>query len=385
MTPERFRAHFPQLDAGLAHFAGCSQGAVPDVSEQAVAGYLAALRRKGTAWEEAVGAVEDARAGFAALVGAPAHTVAVLPDVTACAYQVASTLDWARLPGLVTCDAEFPTVAQVWLAQRPRGAHLVVARSPQDTAGAYRALTSGGGVGLVSVPLVSFRDGTRLPVRRCADAARAAGARVFVDASQGVGALRVDVGALDCDYLAATATKHLLGLPGLAFLYVRDGLTDPVAPTLTGWFGRPDPFAMRAEVDYPAQARRLQTGTPAIPSAYAAAASLGLLARVDRDALDAYTAALTEELDAALRAAGERVLSPRDPAARGPMVALRDDAPHRLAGWLAVRGVAASPRLDALRLSVHYYTAREDVARVVALVSAYRAEHPGVTGAPAGR
>ena len=36
--------------------------------------------------------------------------------------------------------------------------------------------------------------------------------------------LPVDVDELSCDYLVAGTCKYLLGLPGVAFLYVRDGV-----------------------------------------------------------------------------------------------------------------------------------------------------------------
>ena len=63
---------------------------------------------------------------------------------------------------------------------------------------------------------------------RCA---HARGARVFVDAYQAVGVLPVNVDELGCDYLVAGTCKYLLGLPGVAFLYVRDGVAD-------GWIRR---------------------------------------------------------------------------------------------------------------------------------------------------
>ncbi|MDA8207101.1 MAG: aminotransferase class V-fold PLP-dependent enzyme [Thermaerobacter sp.] len=50
------------------------------------------------------------------------------------------------------------------------------------------------------MPLAAYANGLRLPVRAIADAAQRAGARVVVDAYQGVGVIPVDVRTLSAHY-----------------------------------------------------------------------------------------------------------------------------------------------------------------------------------------
>lgn len=73
--------------------------------------------------------------------------------------------------------------------------------------------------------------------------------------------------------LAAGTRKYLLGIPGMAFLYVRKELADALKPKTSAWFGRESGF----DAAYAKGARRFQTGTPAFVSIYAAAAALSLL------------------------------------------------------------------------------------------------------------
>ena len=47
------------------------------------------------------------------------------------------------------------------------------------------------------------------------------GALLFVDAYQTLGTMPIDVRALGVDFLAAGNLKFLMGIPGIAFLYVR--------------------------------------------------------------------------------------------------------------------------------------------------------------------
>ncbi|MGH3327401.1 MAG: aminotransferase class V-fold PLP-dependent enzyme [Streptomycetales bacterium] len=277
--------------------------------------------------------------------GCAAREVAALANASECAFQVASTLCWERRPTIVTCDREFPSVAHVWLAQRARGGQVTYApeRDGVVDAGDYLRLIDER-TALVSVPLVSYRNGAQLPIAEITRRAREVGARVFVDAYQAAGVLPVDVRELGCDYLVAGTLKYLLGAPGLALLYVRDGLAQDRDPQLTGWFGRRDPFAFDPrELDSPGAARRYETGTPAIPTAYASRAGMSLIEEIDRDAVQTHVAALAAALTDDLRRGGETLYSPHDAARRGPMVAVLTGDPEHLGGFSPAAGCWPAP------------------------------------------
>ncbi|MGH3586732.1 MAG: aminotransferase class V-fold PLP-dependent enzyme, partial [Pseudonocardia sp.] len=308
-------------------------------------------------------------------IGAEVDEVAVVSSASQGAYQVASTQGVGERTRLVTTDLEFPSVAHVWLAQRARGAEVVhvPAGAGTVTADDYARVIDER-TSLVSVPLVSYATGARQPAREVIALARERGARTVVDAYQGAGVEPVDVRELGCDYLICGALKYLLGISGIAFLYVRGGVRDDVPPVQTGWFGRVDPFAFDPRsIDYPEEARRFESGTPSVPSAYGAVAGLDLIGELDLSAVREHIGGLSAQLDSRLRAAGERLGSPAEPTLRGPMVALTDPDPGALAGFLAARRIVASPRGRNVRLSLHYYNDESDVERVVDAVRAYRA------------
>jgi selenocysteine lyase/cysteine desulfurase len=292
-----------------------------------------------------------------------------VPNATVGAYQVASGIDWSRR-GRVVCDqADFPSVAHVWLAQRAAGADVRFAGSVDE-----QLSLIGDRVAMVSVPLVDYADGRRRPVRRIADAAHEAGARVFVDAYQAVGVEPVDVRQLDCDFLVAGCMKYLLGLPGLAFLYARSPAGADRLPVLTGWFGRVDPFAFDARrLDFPAAARRFETGTPAIPACYASSAGLRLVGGLDLRVVRNHVLRLTTLATTLLTAQGEAVRASA-PDERGAHIGLADPDPARLATWLAGRRIVTSPHGDLLRLSFHFYNDARDVEALCDAVAEYRCE-----------
>ncbi|MFC0437852.1 aminotransferase class V-fold PLP-dependent enzyme [Kutzneria buriramensis] len=373
LTSEEFRLRFPAL-RDMTYLASCSQGALSDTLATALLEFQHTLLRYGAPWERWMGQVDTARRLFAEMINADADEVAVLPTVSAAAYQVASTRDFAARPTIVTTDMEFPSVAHVWLAQRANGAAVrhVADRSGVVPAEDYIAAIDET-CGLVSVPLISYRNGVRLPVDAVLERARAAGATTFVDAYQGAGVEPIDVREIGCDFLAAGALKYVLGIPGIAFLYVRGGLRDERDPQATGWFGRQNPFSFDSRhLDYPAGARRFESGTPAIPAAYGAVAGMTVLGSVEPKAVRAHVSELGQHAQDSLIALGERLWSPADPALRGPQVALMDADPAKLAGFLSSRGIVTSPRGDLLRIALHYYNSPEDVDTVVAAIREYR-------------
>jgi selenocysteine lyase/cysteine desulfurase len=373
VTPEEFRLRFPALQ-DMTYFASCSQGALSDTLTTALLEFQHTLLRYGAPWERWTREVELARQLFARMIHATADEIAVVPSVSAAAYQVASTRDWRSRPRVVTTDVEFPSVAHVWLAQRGNGAEVsyVEDRSgvvyPED----YDALIDET-CGLVSVPLISYRNGARLPVRSVIEKARDVGALTFVDAYQGAGVEPINVRELGCDFLAAGSLKYMLGIPGIAFLYVRDGLEDSHEPPATGWFGRRDPFAFDPRhIDYPANARRFESGTPSIPSVYGAVAGMRVLGSLEPAAVRDHIAELGQQAHDTLIADGERLWSPAEKSFRGPQVALMDANPVDPAAYLAGRGIITSPRGELLRIALHYYNTSEDLRTIVAALREYR-------------
>ncbi|GGB31200.1 putative aminotransferase YcbU [Flexivirga endophytica] len=373
-TPAEFRARFPGLH-DTVHLASCSQGALSDRVAAAMLDFQHSILQHGAPWDLWMAKVAQARAAFARLIGADVDEIAVVSSASEAAYQVASTQDWSRCPRIVTTDMEFPSVAHVWLAQRSRGGEVEYVADHDGVVDADDYIAEiDERSGLVSVPLISYRNGLRLPVREVAAHAHAQGAKVFVDAYQGLGVEPVNVDELGCDYLACGSLKYLLGIPGIAFLYVRAGTRDDVAPSMTGWFGRANPFAFDPRtIDYPDHARRFETGTPSIPSAYGAVAGLEMLELVDPHVIRDHLGQLTRSLHGRLAEAGETLWSPADDSMRGPQVALRCTDPDDLNAYLKERRIFASPRGDVIRMSFHYYNDESDVTAVVRAIAAYRA------------
>lgn len=163
ISPETFRAQFPGLERTV-HLASCSQGALFRELAGDLLDFQSSIVEHGAPWDLWMIKVEQARALFAEFIGASPDEIAVVSSATEAAYHVASTQVYSERAAIVTTDLEFPSVGHVWLAQAARGARTVHVpeRSgvvdPEDYEAAIDERTK-----LVSVPLVTYRNGARLP------------------------------------------------------------------------------------------------------------------------------------------------------------------------------------------------------------------------------
>jgi selenocysteine lyase/cysteine desulfurase len=160
--------------------------------------------------------------------------------------------------------------------------------------------------------------------------------------------------------------KYLLAAAGIGFLYVRQDLISRFEPTVTGWFGRVNPFAFRIDaLDWPKGAKRFESGTPPVPCAYAALAALTLLDRIGYETVGRQVERLASRFASVAADSGFVVRTPTAPGSRGPLVVVQSvDAP-KLVEKLAGRGIIASCRGNGLRVSFHAYNTESDADEVV--------------------
>jgi selenocysteine lyase/cysteine desulfurase len=377
LSPAQFRSRFPICQRRI-YVNSCSQGALSIDVEAAMHEYAQSWHERGSPWELWVEKVEQLRARFAASIGADRDEVAVVPSASAGINAVASALEFpgassrsrgshAPRSGVVLGEFEFPTMAQIWLAQQRRGAEIRWVRAAGDRldVDAYERMIDERTL-IVPATHVCFRNGHRTDIAQLTQAAHRHGALVFVDDYQRTGSGPLDVHALGVDFLVTGCLKYLIAAAGIAFLYVRRDLIQRLEPTVTGWFGRVNPFAFRIdEIDWPAAATRFESGTPPVVNAYLGIAALDLLDRIGYPNIGQHVARLVERFRSAAESAGFVVPTPLERERRGPLVVVQcTDAPAMVLR-LAERGIIASARGNGLRVSFHAYNDEGDVDAVM--------------------
>jgi selenocysteine lyase/cysteine desulfurase len=358
------RARIPVL-ADSIPLANCSHAPRTDQARQAVEDYVANWGRAVMDWDAWMEQVDQAKAEFAALIHASVEEVAVMPSVTAAAGVVASAFDHARPRNRVlVSEAEFPTVGHVWLARERYGADVrwVPLRDGVVPERGYAELLDDR-TQLVCACHAFYQNGFRQDVRAIARRAHEQGALIFVDAYQTVGLHPVDVRALEVDFLTSGAHKFLMGIPGIAFLYVKRELIDRLEPAFTGWFGREDIFAFDPKrLDWAPTANRFEMATPPVVNAYVARAGIGLIREIGCEAIREWTDSLSQRLIDGGLARGLEIYGTTDVARKTATTAFvcpgnADVIEKRL----LERRIHAAARGRVIRLAPHYYNSTEDI------------------------
>jgi len=223
------------------------------------------------------------------LLGAQRRNIALAQNSTVAFTQALGAFDFAAGDSILTSRADYASNQIMYLSLAARLGVDVVRAPDLPTGGvdpdAVRDRVRRRRPSLVALTWVPTNSGLVQNVAAVGEVCRSAEVPYLVDACQAVGQIPVDVGAIGCDYLAATARKFLRGPRGIGFLYVADRtLAAGAYPLLVDMHGAtwtdPDRFALTPD------ARRFESWEVA----FALALGLGATARYALDTVGIETA-----------------------------------------------------------------------------------------------
>jgi selenocysteine lyase/cysteine desulfurase len=340
--------------------------------------YLEDRLQVGANWDVWVTKNDAVRAAMARVLGATSDEIAVTASASAGLNALATALQFTGDRNkVVTSDFEFPTNAQIWHAQEPRGARVVHVRRDADGYIPPEAFAKhiDEQTKLVAITHVCFRNGARLDIPGIVRLAREKGALVLLDCYQSVGSVDIDVKKLDVDFAVGGMLKYLLGTAGIGFLYVRDSLVRALHPTHSGWFSQENIFAMDITANRPASnARRFEAGTPPVVNCYASEAGLKIILDVGTPAIERRIRALTQRCMDQLREIGWASVTPAADERRGAMICVPSRASGQLSQELMRRNIYTSNRDANLRICLHFYNNDEDVDVLVTALRELRTQ-----------
>ncbi|NSC20977.1 aminotransferase class V-fold PLP-dependent enzyme [Streptomyces albus subsp. chlorinus] len=296
---------------------------------------------------------DEARALFARIVGTTPDRVALGSAVSTHTGLIAASLP----PGahVLAPEGEFSSVVNPFTVRED----VTLRTVPLDTlADEVDDATT-----LVALSAVQSVDGRIADLAAVREAARAAGARILLDATQAAGWLPLSADAYD--YVVCGAYKWLLCPRGTSFLVVSRAAQEAgaVRPVHAGWVAGASPWddcygpIARLAPD----ARAYEQPAPYLPYLGAAAALTLVEELGGPEAVGAHDRALAARFRAGVAGLGHEPV-PGDSA----IVAV--PGLGEVAAQLAAAGVTVSVREGNLRASFHLYNTEEDVDRLLALL-----------------
>jgi cysteine desulfurase / selenocysteine lyase len=237
-------------------------------------------------------------------------------------------------------------------------------------------------VKLVSLGYSANLDGVTIPAEQIIRKAHANGSLVLLDAAQTVPHQRVDVRALDVDFLAFSAHK-IVGPSGVGVLYGKYTLLEALPPFMVG--GGTVATATYESCEFLPTPEKFEAGLQDYAGIMGLGAAVKYIEKIGFNDIQMQDLILNGFITEHLKSIPKlRIIGPTDPARRGGIISFTVDGvdPHRIAlmldqmgdvmvrsgqhcvhSWFNAHGLAGS-----LRASVYFYNTMEEAERFVSSV-----------------
>ncbi len=299
--------------------------------------------------------------------------IALLKNTSEALSVVAHGLDWRPGDEVVISHLEFPSNRIVWesLARygvRVRIANLYEADTPEQAMLACCTERTR----LLSVSSVQYSNGLRMDLGRLGSACRERNILFCVDAIQSIGAVPMDVQAINADFVMADGHKWMLGPEGLALFYCRQERLEQLQLHQYGWHMVAVPGEFDRKDWAPSStATRFESGSPNLLCAHALHASIGLLLEVGMETVAERIRANADRIIAFVQTHEhlELVTDP-NPQRRAGIVTFRPcrEDLDNLYTHLQSTGVVCAKRGGGIRFSPHFYTPSTVIDRALEML-----------------
>ena len=305
--------------------------------------------------------IDGTRAKAAQLIHASAEDIAFSINAATPLSLLLGGTHWKPGDRIVTLTNEFPNQLYYAALLKEKGVDFVQVEWPDF----FDAITPQTRAVLMSQ--VSYTTGFRPPLDQIGPFLKQREILFYVDATQALGALTLNVEQVQPSMLAVHGYKWLLCPNGAAFFYVSPELRQKLQPNIIGWRSHEDwRNVNRLHHGAPVfreSAEKYEGGMPAFPCLYAMDAALSEFLEIGPEKIERRVMELTAILQERLHEIGRvTVLHKHSPitAAHFPHL-----DPAILVQRLKAERILASARHGCLRLSVHFYNDEADIDKLI--------------------
>lgn len=315
----------------------------------------------------------DVATRIASWFGADLRDMCFVPNTTIGLSFIAQGLDWQQGDEVLIPAQEFPANVYPWMQLSERGVSVRVVqplRPGQPVTARELVAAIGARTRLVACSHVSFHTGYCMDIEALGRDCRERGVLTVVDGAQSVGWYAYDFASLPVDALIGIGRKFLCGLAGLGFCFMKADFHRRLSVIAPGPFSvKHDRDYLRHELDLHESAWKFTGGAISTPHTVALGAALGLLAAVDKRALQQRCMSLVERFVAGLVAAGNSLpagdwnASERSAVVSIPLPTGLDPA------RLEAAGCSVTLRGTAIRIGLHAWNTEAEVDRLIAVLA----------------
>ena len=365
------REQFPLLDS-WTYLNSATFGPVPLCARKAAAAYFERCDEHASLdFLDWFTDADEIRAKAARLINADPGDIAFIPSAGAALGWLINGIAWKPGDEILSLQGEFPNNIYYPKILEERGVRFVEMPLP----GGEFALNDfldriSSSTRLVMLSAVNYSSGLRPPLAKIGEALRGHPALFYVDGTQSIGALRMDVQAIGADVMIAHGYKWLLCPTGIGIACIRPKVREWLEPSIYSWRShrnwRDVDSLHHGRPELPCAAMKYEGGVQNFPGIYAMGAVLDLLFSIGLEEVENRVLDLADQTRDVLRQRGGRLLSDRHPHYDSAIVAASfpNAGMSALAVELRNARVAVAARKGRLRVSPHFFNNSDDIGKL---------------------
>ncbi len=369
MNKAEVRNKFPYLDNGTIYFNHAATGPfsslvvnrlsnlLKEKSEDRIDDYVSFVK-----------VVEESKILLAELINCNVDRTAFVDNTSNGINILAQSIDWKKGDRILLNDIEFPANVYPFLNLKRLGVEVDFVKSNSGIVTADQIINSiKPETRLVSVSFVQFLSGYKVDLEKIGKYCKANNIIFCVDGIQGIGAMRIDVKKCDIDFLSCGTQKWLLGMQGLAFIYIDEEFQKKMIPSNVGWLSVENAWnLLDYKLDLKTSANVFQGGTLNAFGIYAFNTSLKLFKDFGFDNIDSEVLSNTKYFIDKLNNIGLNcVLSKCSSTELAGIITIKPKNPEKVFEELEKRKIICSLREGFIRFAPHFYNTHHEIDKVV--------------------
>lgn len=304
------------------------------------------------------------------LIGAKSTELAFVKNTTEGLVAVANGLDWREGDTIVLPSIEYPSNVYCWQRLAKRGVSIKWIE-PEDGRITVDALESAidRRTRLVSISAVQFTNGFRHDLQETARMCRRRGVLLNIDAIQWIGALSIDLGDLDVDFLSFGGHKWMMAPIGTGVFYCNERSLHLLEPASVGYHSvaKSEAHLDYDLYDYRPGAARFEAALENFPGIWGLDAAVKTLLGLGSAVVERHILDLTAHAAEGLKSRGWVVVSPVGPGERSGLLSFFAPGIDAvvLEKQLREAKVDLAVRDGRARISPAYYNDHSDIDRLL--------------------
>jgi len=369
MNKTEVRNKFPYLDNGIIYF---NHAATGPFSSLVVNRLTNLLKEKSESqideYDSFLKVLEESKLLLAELINCNSDRIAFVDNTSNGLNIIAQGIEWKKGDRILLNDIEFPANVYPFLNLKRLGVEVDFVKSENGIVTADQIINAiQPDTKLVSVSFVQFLSGYKVDLEKIGNYCRANNIIFCVDGIQGIGAVQIDVKKCNMDFLSCGTQKWLLGMQGLAFIYIDEEFQKKMIPANVGWLSVENAWnLLDYKMDLKTSANVFQVGTLNAFGIYAFNTSLKLFKDFGFDNIEIEVLSNTRYFIDKLKSIElDCVLSKCSDAELAGIVTIKPKNPETVFEELTNKKIICSLREGFIRFAPHFYNTHHEIDKVV--------------------